>query len=675
MALNASSLRWLIGVAVGLAALHGALAVVWGPGPVIAVFPWYVPMMHSYLALAALSIAFLSFGRYRALGEPAPFWVGVAFSTFAVLAVFYVLSWPGLLPDEQGLIAQLPNTAAWLWFLKFSALALCLLTAAFARWPRAGTSAERWWFWLNVGAMTTGATIASLSLAFERFLPLLVVDGRWTLHTVGWLGALVLAFAAGAVLLARRQRQTGDVLLGYVALAALVFAFAILTALIGGKRYDLWWYGQRFLWVGGFSVILFGLLAEYVGLYEREREKANQLAALQQVTDPALAREGLESLLQTLLERMVAIMAANVGAILLLDRMSQELVLRKGVGISEDQVARFRVRVGESFAGQVAARNAVFRVRDALADSAIWRPRLKAGQSRALLGAPMRIGEEVIGVVQLEFPVAREFTSQEERLIEVAAERAALAVEQARRLEEVLKQERLRDEFISAAAHELKTPVTTIKGYVQLMRRWAPEGHEPRELEAFAVINAQCDRLSRRVEEMLEAVRYQAAPPELRRVRFDLGELAAQVAQRLQVTTSLHRLVVRHGAPVPVAADRERIEEVLASLLDNAIKFSPHGGEVEVRVRAQEENAIVAVRDHGVGIPRERQPHIFEPFYEASPAGTPGYRSVVSLSLYLSKVQIELHQGRIWFESEEGQGSTFSFRLPLAAGERDDGKA
>ena len=232
----------------------------------------------------------------------------------------------------------------------------------------------------------------------------------------------------------------------------------------------------------------------------------------------------------------------------------------------------------------------------------------------------------------------------------------------------------LRDEFLSTAAHELKTPVTTIKGYVQLMQKWAPGGHEPREGRALEVINVQADRINRRVQEMLEAVRFRRVPPELHRVRFDLGELASHVVERMQATTEIHRLHLQREAPAPVDADRERMEDVLVSLLDNAIKYSPKGGDIEVRVWTQERKAIVSVKDHGVGIPADRQPHIFEPFYEAVPPGVPGYRGVVALSLYLSKLAIERHQGRIWFESEEGKGSTFYFSLPLAGEGKDGGQ-
>lgn len=227
--------------------------------------------------------------------------------------------------------------------------------------------------------------------------------------------------------------------------------------------------------------------------------------------------------------------------------------------------------------------------------------------------------------------------------------------------------EMLRDEFISAAAHELKTPVTTIKGYAQLLRKWTPGHLSPREGQALELINVQCDRISRRLQEMLEVVRFRTLGPAMHVTPFDLKELVSQVVQRVQATTQLHRLKLKQATSAPVDADRERMEEVVANLLDNAIKFSPGGGEIDIRVRTRDGKALVSVRDHGVGISKERQGHLFEPFYEPVPPGEPGYRSVVALGLYLSRLTLERHQGEIWCESEGGKGSTFYFSLPLAA--------
>gem|GEM_PF-5312768 len=344
-------LRWIIGVALGLAALHVILALLWGRGDFVAVLTWYVPMIHSFLALAAASIAFIAFGRYQVLREPAPYWIGMAFVSYSILALFYVLSWPGLLPDERGLITQLSNTAAWIFDVNHIVLAILLLLAVLVPWPRAGAPGEHWWAWLVLANSLATALFGSLSVAFEQYIPTLVVDSVFTPFQVAAQSVMLLAFSAGVLLSTRRYSETGDPLLGYLAITQLALAFSALTAIIGEARYDTWWYWRRLLLVAGFSTMLFGLLSEYVGLYRREREKTIQLETLLRVTDPALAQHGLEMLLQALLEQMVTIMGAHAGVILLLDPEQHELVLRKQLGVAEEQALGFRVRVGENVRG------------------------------------------------------------------------------------------------------------------------------------------------------------------------------------------------------------------------------------------------------------------------------------------------------------------------------------
>ena len=641
-------LCWLIGLAVGLAVLHGVLVLLWGPGPVMTVLPWYVPATHSFVALAVLSIAFLAFGRYEVLREPALFWVGMAFAAFGVFASFYVLSWPGLLPGERSLMAQPYNTASWFWHLQFSALAVLLLAALFSRRPRAEAAAGRRWLRLIVAGLAIIISIGWLSMALEQFLPLLVVDRAWTPLNTGWIYVLLVAFAVGSVLWSWRYRQTGDLLFGYVASAELILTFAMLTGIIGGSLYSAWWYWQRILWIAAFSVMLFGLLSEYVGLYRRERDKTRELEALQRAAQEE--RNRLRVLIETAPAGIVFHTAPDGRP--LLSNSAAEIVLGRPLA----------PEVG--LAGQPA-------------HYGIYRPTGEPFPPEELPASRSLRGETCLGVeILVRQPSGREaYILANSAPLRDARGRIVGAVVAFQDITPIKQQERMRDDFLSAAAHELKTPVTTIKGYAQLMHKWAPHGHEPREGEAVEIINAQCDRISRRVQEMLEAVRFRTVPPELRRVCFDLGDLASEVAPRMQALTQVHRLVLKREAPASVEADRERIEEVLVSLLDNAIKYSPQGGEIEVRVWAQEGEGVVSVTDHGVGISNERQPHIFEPFYEVVPAGAPGYRGVVALSLYLSKLAVERHKGRIWFESEAGKGSTFYFSLPLAGKSGNDGRA
>lgn len=292
-------------------------------------------------------------------------------------------------------------------------------------------------------------------------------------------------------------------------------------------------------------------------------------------------------------------------------------------------------------------------------------PLVRRLERAAGIVVPLIARGRTLGVLDLATRTPGRYTPVDFSLAQDVAQRCALAMDNARLFEEAQAAVRLRDEFLSTASHELKTPVTAIKGYAQLMRRWGLAEQHPRLAGALEVLQRQSDRLTRLVDDLLEVSRFRLGGSDFRPRRFELGELAAQVLDQLEALSGRHRLTLRHEAPAVVQADRERVEQVLTNLLSNAIKYSPDGGEVEVRVGVEANRAVVSVRDQGVGIPRERQTHLFERFYRAH-AGTQHDYGGLGIGLYVSREIVVRHGGSISFESQEEQGSTFRFTLPLA---------
>jgi PAS domain S-box-containing protein len=222
-----------------------------------------------------------------------------------------------------------------------------------------------------------------------------------------------------------------------------------------------------------------------------------------------------------------------------------------------------------------------------------------------------------------------------------------------RRLDEI------REEFLATAAHEFKTPLAVIKAYAQLMQK-----REPGEAQALAVIQRQVDRLSRLVQHLLDTSRLRLDQGEGRRERFDVAALAADILDRMRPAAPGHDLRL-DSHPAVVVADRERIGRVITSLVDNAVRFSPEGGPVETRVEPDGAEVTISIRDRGLGIPPERQAHVFERYYRAH-AGTPEDYGGLGIGLEMSREIVQRHGGRMWFESAPGVGSTFRFSLPLA---------
>ena len=223
---------------------------------------------------------------------------------------------------------------------------------------------------------------------------------------------------------------------------------------------------------------------------------------------------------------------------------------------------------------------------------------------------------------------------------------------------------RQRDEFLSVAAHELKTPLTSLRGQAELtMRRIERKGvADPQEVRrALEVIDRQVDRLAALVAQLLDISRLEAGQFELERQRVDLVPLVREVASTMQSATARHTVAVRAPASLEAVVDPLRLRQVLYNLIDNAIRYSPEGGPVEVDLNTAGPGRLrIAVRDYGMGVPPEQRARLFRRYFQAAarPAGGLG------LGLYISRRIVELHGGRIWAEFPAEGGSRFVVELP-----------
>jgi signal transduction histidine kinase len=226
-----------------------------------------------------------------------------------------------------------------------------------------------------------------------------------------------------------------------------------------------------------------------------------------------------------------------------------------------------------------------------------------------------------------------------------------------RDISERRKLERLQQEFLAMASHELRTPVGVIQGHAQLMQRRSVY----REDSVEAIV-AQARRLTHLIDDLLLASQIEADGFELHRMEVDLAHVARTTAGHF-ASGGAHITVRAPDHPVLVAADRHRLEQVLVNLLTNAVKYSPDEAEIEVRVMEDENAVLVQVIDRGMGIPQEDIPHLFDRFYRAH-QGT-AHVGGAGLGLYISRQIMEAHGGTIGVESEVGRGSTFTLRLPV----------
>ena len=237
------------------------------------------------------------------------------------------------------------------------------------------------------------------------------------------------------------------------------------------------------------------------------------------------------------------------------------------------------------------------------------------------------------------------------------------AVAVTRDVTELTELERLKDQFIATAAHELKTPVTIMKGYAQVLLR-SPQSLAPEQQKMLESVDRGADRINRIVRDLLDISRLQSGSVQLRVEWVDLPSLIEDIVGQARLTSKC-RIRIVSVEQATVEGDRERLGQVLANLLDNAIKYSPQRGDIDLRLVVQSGEVILSVTDRGVGISREKQQRIFERFYRAH-TGTIYDFGGIGVGLYISRLIVERHGGRMWFTSEEGKGSTFYVALPTA---------
>lgn len=309
-----------------------------------------------------------------------------------------------------------------------------------------------------------------------------------------------------------------------------------------------------------------------------------------------------------------------------------------------------------------------------------------AQNAQTVIVLPLLHRGKALGVLHLGTLKARTFTSEELAFLGAIANAAAVAVQNARLFEETDRQRRElervdteKDEFISIISHELKNPLASIKGYAGLLqRRVKKDKVDPSSLKGLRVIEQQVNRMNLLLDQLRDVSQIGMDRFEIEAAPVDIAELTQRISLEAQATSTDHRLQLNMAdEPLIAHVDEFRMSQVLGNLLSNAIKYSPAGGTIDITVQRMMQPpcdvdeaqpgpwAVVTVRDHGIGIPKDVQDRLFQRFYRAPNAK--GKISGMGLGLYITREILQRHGGCIWLESEEGLGSLFGVALPLQA--------
>ena len=390
---------------------------------------------------------------------------------------------------------------------------------------------------------------------------------------------------------------------------------------------------------------------EHARLFEAERHARTRIENVQAVTDAALAHLDVDDLLGVLLPRIRDILRADTCAVLLLDEQTDELAARAAVGIEEEVAQGVRIPMGRGFAGRIAAdRRPV--ILDDLDRADIVNPILREKHIKSMLGVPLLIRDRAIGVLHVGTLLPRRFTREDVDLLQLVAERVALAVERAQLHEETLRLDQLKLNFVAIASHELRTPATSVYGvFATLVERGATLSEETRQ-QLLEVGYEQAIRLRRLLEELLDLSRLDshaiAVDPRPIVLRRALAHIIEQADVGVDITIDV-------PDDLAVVVDPLVLDRVVSNLVINAARYG--APPILVEAEQHDRRLRITVEDAGPGVTEEVRPRLFERFARGSSATGSG------LGLAIARSYARAHGGDLIY-APGPRGARFELLLP-----------
>src|SRR5262245_66690 len=386
----------------------------------------------------------------------------------------------------------------------------------------------------------------------------------------------------------------------------------------------------------------------------------------------------MQAVLSTIVARATNLLGTDAGVIYEYDHQ-RDIFLPRTTACLEAEIVETMlatpVRKGEGATGRLAEVQGPVQVPDVLAAPAESRVRdalVRAGY-RALLAVPLICEGHLIGGLTVIRKATGAFAPEAVELLQTFATQSSLAIHNARLFLEIEDKSRQlaaasqhKSEFLANMSHELRTPLNAIIGYSEMLQEEAQDRRQDAFIPDLEKINAAAKHQLSLINDILDLSKVEAGRMELEITAFELDTAIDNALTLVRERASRRGIVLGRAIDDPlgtIQADERKVKQVLLNLLSNAIKFTPEGGRIEVRATPVEGAVEVSVSDSGVGIAAEDQEAIFEEFRQVGTADKKVEGT--GLGLALARKFIELHGGRIWVESQVGQGSTFTLTLPV----------
>lgn len=400
---------------------------------------------------------------------------------------------------------------------------------------------------------------------------------------------------------------------------------------------------------------------------------AARLARMVEISRILNSTTNLDDLLTYIIREAADLTSSEAASILLLDPRTRQLYFKAASNEIPPPTAETPVPLDNSIAGAILRANKPMIIEDVSRDPR-WNPDIDQAlqfQTRSILGVPMRnVDGACVGVLEAINKLAGNFNQEDVETLAILADIAGVAVEKARLIQELQRAnaelnelDQLKTNFIAVASHELRTPLSIILGYISFLRE---EADSKMAMQLDNVLQAAV-HLRSLIQDMLNLRYVDAGGTSLKGTPIDFVELVYNLAIEKDETAAAKQQQINVSLPdeaLPVLADRSMMEVILANLLNNAVKFTPQGGQIDIVVARHGDEAWFSISDDGIGVPEDKLEWIFRRFYQVeSPLRR--HHEGMGLGLAIAKELIELHQGRIWAEKRP-KGTKFTIALALS---------
>jgi signal transduction histidine kinase len=398
----------------------------------------------------------------------------------------------------------------------------------------------------------------------------------------------------------------------------------------------------------------------------------NQLARLVEISVTLNSKLELESILEYILDTAAELLDCEAASILLYDSDKDRLWFAAATGSSPKQLAEISVPLENSIAGSIFQSNEPLIINEVEKESRHYKDVSEQTQHevRSLLGVPMQIRDQKVGVLEAINRKSTDFTFSDSKLLSIVASQAAVAINNARLVQELQdanaelsEADEMKTRFMAVASHELRTPLGIIMGYATFLKE---EAQGDLSDHATNVLNAALE-LRALVEDMTNMNLIYTGKRDIRPSPIPLQDVLEIAYEEVSSTVEArkdHLILDMPDEPVIVNADG-KIKLVFGNILNNAVRFTPEPGKILIRLTTTDTEALVEIEDNGIGIPPDKLTRIFDQFYQVEDHMTRRYGGL-GLGLAIARVLVKLHGGQIWAESEGlGEGATFKVILPL----------